>query len=88
MNCTLVSRPNYRRYNFTNSLRQICRIVLENYNGVWNLDLMHAVPPGQGIGSSCLQSVLQDMGLNPKNMTVHAIDRESRHFFHRHGFVV
>lgn len=76
---------NYKRYIIVDD-RYSGRIVLECYNGIWNLELMSVTPRNIGVGSYFLNYVLTIEKLNPQNMTVCPLDDSSRRFFKRHGF--
>lgn len=83
-----IIRVNYKRYKLY--AEGICtgRIVLECYNGTWNLELMNVCPTGKWYGSIFLTKVLDTENLKAESMTVCPVNIESARFFRRHGFDV
>ncbi len=76
----------YVRWRFSDKSKfESGRIVLEKYDGVWNLELMDVMPVGQGLGTKFLTHVLEAESLDPKNMTV-SWNPRSKRFFEKMGF--
>lgn len=83
-----VIHENYRKYRLYLDNIGIGYIVLERYKDMWNLELMQICESerNRGYGTQFLKYVLEEEGLNPKNMTVCPISDDSRRFFKRCGF--
>jgi len=82
------TRINYRRYILFVDNVWTGRIVLECYNGVWNLELMDVYPPGKGFGTIFLAKVFSAENLKAEHMTVCPLSSGSARFFKRNGFDV
>jgi len=83
-----INKLSYRRYRL--HIKDICsgRIVLECYDGVWNLELIDVVPPGKGYGTIFLSKVLDAENLRAELMTVCPTNLDAARFFKRNGFKI
>jgi len=83
----ITRRKNYVRYNIGDKQKLIRgRIVLERYDGIWNLELMDVHPTNQGYGTMFLKYVLEQEQLEPKNMTICIVNEQAISFFTKLGF--